>query len=204
MPAVFVHVDGQQQGPYLLTQIQQMLAAGQITAETPAWYAGLADWTTIGALLAAEQAGTPAFVPLPPAPVAKKGMSGCMIAAIIGGSLAILLLPCCAGIALGPITKGIEKAKESASLQTSRTIGLAMFAYASDHNGAYPDGKTSTEVFQKLIDGKYISDPGLFYILGTVGKVRATSNQLTAANVCYDCTSGATTSSSDGLPLVFT
>ena len=125
--------------------------------------------------------------------------------AIILACVAVAAIPivgCLAGIALGPITQGIKQAKESASMQTSRSIALAMFQYANDNSGTYPTGKSSTEVFQKLLDGNYISDPGLFYI-DMPGKVRGTSKTLKPENVCYDVTGGATEKSPDGLPLVF-
>ncbi len=64
---------------------------------------------------------------------------------------------------------------------------------------------TSTEVFQKLLDGKYITDPSVFFIIGMPGKVKAAPGaRLTAENVCFDVTSGATNDSSGKLPLVFT
>ncbi len=50
------------------------------------------------------------------------------------------------------------------AVQTTRTIGLCLYRYAQDHNGQYPDGKTSTEVFQQLIDEKYVTDPSIFYL----------------------------------------
>ena len=39
-------------------------------------------------------------------------------------------------------------------LQKPRMINLLLFSYANDHNGKYPTGASSTEVFQKLIDEK--------------------------------------------------
>ncbi len=209
MPDILLHVNGQQAGPYSVAQVRQLLAEGKITAEIPAWYAGLTQWSTVAQVLAAfpveAGAAPPPPAPSQPPPAAKKGMSGCLIAALVVGGLCFFgfsVMAILAGIALGPITKGIEKAKESAAIQQSRAIELAMVAYA-DHNGAYPGGSTSTQVFQKLLDGNYIADPGLFYILGMPGKVRATSNQLTADNVCFDVTSGITASSPDQLPVVF-
>jgi len=97
---------------------------------------------------------------------------------------------------------GINKAKESMAMQTARQIAIAMQQYSLDHNGNYPDGLTSTEVFQKLIDGKYIADPGIFYLAMT-GKTKATSSHLTADNVCFDVTSGVTSATADGMPVVF-
>jgi len=209
-PDIYLHLDGQQSGPFPLAQVRQMLTEGKLFAETPVWYKGLSDWTTLDKVLAsfpAEGTLPPPFVPsqVPPPAPAKKGMSGCLLAAIIVGVAAVCGLPVIAilaGIALGPITLGIEKAKENASMQEARAIGLMMFQYSLDHNGAYPDGKTSTEVFQKLIDEKYVTDPGIFYI-SMPGKTRATSNTLTADNVCFDVTSGVATDSPDDLPVVF-
>jgi len=142
---------------------------------------------------------------MPLLPPAKKEMSGCIWALIIAGIVGfvgISGLSVLAGIALGPIQNGILKAKENASMQEARAISFAMFSYATDHNGAYPDGKTSTEVFQKLLDGKYVTDSGLFYV-SMPGKTRATSSTLTAENVCFDVTAGVTSQTSDQIPLVF-
>ena len=88
-------------------------------------------------------------------------------------------------------------------MQTAHAIGLAMYCYANDNNQHYPDGNSSTEVFQKLIDGGYVSDPTIFYI-PLSGKTKAVPGQkLKPENVCWDVTSGADSSSPDGLPLVF-
>ena len=218
MPEIYLHLDGQQKGPYQPAQVRQLLAEGKISAETSAWYQGLSEWSTVAKVLEAfsvTEGVPPPFVPPPPPPVpqaqaaqppAKKGMSGCMLAVLIVGGIGLVSLPfiaCLAGIALGPIEKGIERAKETMAMQRARQIGIAMFAYADDHNGAYHDGKTSTEVFQKLLDGNYVSDPATFYI-AMPGKTKPTSNQLTAANVCYDVTSGVTSNSPDNVPVVFT
>jgi hypothetical protein len=103
---------------------------------------------------------------------------------------------------LGPITPGVMKARESAAMQTSRTIALAMFQYANDHDGKYPTGRSSTEVFQQLIDGKYVTEPTVFYIQ-MAGKSAPTSNTLKPENVSYDVTTPVDSNSPSGLPLVF-
>jgi len=103
---------------------------------------------------------------------------------------------------LGPISPGIRKAKESAAMQTSRMIALAMFQFANDNGGKYPTGRSSTEVFQQLIAGKYVSDSAIFYI-DMPGKSRPQTPQLEPENVCYDVTVPVDSSSPDGLPLVF-
>ena len=37
-------INGQQYGPYAMSQLQQMAAAGQLTAETLVWCQGMAAW----------------------------------------------------------------------------------------------------------------------------------------------------------------
>lgn len=64
MPALAVHVavNGAQQGPFNLAQLQQMVQAGQLTPATMVWMAGLQQWT--------PASGVPAlavlFQPTPP------------------------------------------------------------------------------------------------------------------------------------------
>jgi hypothetical protein len=106
-------------------------------------------------------------------------------------------------IASSLTTTRMIKDTESGVMQTSRTLALEMFQYASDHDGRYPNGNSSTEVFQKLIDGNYISDPGLVYV-PLPGKVRARpGDRLKPENVSFDITGGADAHAPDGLPLVF-
>jgi hypothetical protein len=81
-----------------------------------------------------------------------------------------------------------------------------MLYYANDHEGRYPTGKSSTEAFQKLIDGGYIADPSIFYAenLHIPGKAKATTKNLMPKNVCWDVTIPADMNHSDlHLPLVF-
>ena len=88
-------------------------------------------------------------------------------------------------------------------MQMAHALGLALYCYANDNNGHYPDGKSSTEIFQKLIDGGYVTDAGYFFI-ELPGKIKPVSGQrLRSENVCWDFTGGVTTSDSGSLPLVF-
>jgi hypothetical protein len=87
-------------------------------------------------------------------------------------------------------------------MQAGRQIGMMMFSYSTDHGGSYPDGNSSTEVFQKLIDGNYVTDPTIFYI-PLPGKIKPLPGQkLKPENVCFDVTSGVDSDSTD-VPLVF-
>jgi hypothetical protein len=92
------------------------------------------------------------------------------------------------------VTKQQEKAFE---------IGLALKQYSLDHAGNYPAGKSSTAIFQQLLDQKYVTDPTLFY-LPMRGKSKPVGTILEPDNVCWDVTNSVRTDDSDSLPLVFT
>jgi hypothetical protein len=97
--------------------------------------------------------------------------------------------------------------RHNAAMQQVRQIGQLLYSYSVDNtaNGnAFPDGKSSTEIFQKLMDGGYLFDPSLLY-LPLPGKVKAGPNQkeLRPENVCFDVTEGVDPKSSDFVPLVF-
>ena len=78
-----------------------------------------------------------------------------------------------------------------------------MYSYAQDNSGNYPDGKSSTEVFQQLLDGGYVTDASIFYIPAP-GKTKPVSGQkLRPENVCWDVTGGLTNHSPGELPLLF-
>jgi hypothetical protein len=111
----------------------------------------------------------------------------------------LLVLPCLYGPITGPNGGGFEHAKESSAMLTSRTIGLCLYQYSLDNNGKYPDGASSTEVFQKLMDGKYVTDPTIFYL----SKSRPPSDRLRPEYVSWDVTMPIDKNSPDGVPVVF-
>jgi hypothetical protein len=112
--------------------------------------------------------------------------------------------------------------KSSAAMQQARAIYLLITAYADAHNGVYPTGNSSTEIFQKLVDenhmkptgkslqevvhtvieGGSVTDPGIF-CLAMSGKTPATSTQLRPENVCFDVTLPLGRSAPDETPAVF-
>jgi prepilin-type N-terminal cleavage/methylation domain-containing protein len=114
---------------------------------------------------------------------------------VVIGIIAIL-----AGVALGPITNGIKKAKQSAGLQTAHAIGLSMYSFANDNNQSYPDvNNPSSSTFsadasadaQALLAGNYVTDPSIFYISGGVaskytGTVASAITNIAATNISWD------------------
>jgi len=120
------------------------------------------------------------------------------LAYLFGAFLLVLLV-------LAPIRNGIppELAWHPIIEQRAYLISGVMLQYATDHQGKYPTGKSSTEVFQKLIDGSYASDNTIFYF-PMKGKILPEDGQpLKPENVCFDVTSPVDSSASDDLPLVF-
>ncbi len=106
-------------------------------------------------------------------------------------------------IVFTPRMSGIKRAFESSCMQTSHALGLALYSYAQDHSQKYPRGTTSTEVFQQLLDGGYVTDPSIFYI-PLPGKIAPVPGQkLRPENVSWDFTLGASTKDSPSLPLLF-
>lgn len=102
----------------------------------------------------------------------------------IGLGLVFLFL---ASVILPAMSGTLSDHATPSSMCSARNIGLLMFQYSIDHGGKYPTGKSSTEVFQKLIDEKYVNDPGIFYFK-MPGKIKATSNKLRPENVSWDVT----------------
>ena len=104
-------------GPIDAEQLREAWRRREVQQTTLAWREGMADWQPL-ARLSAELAldtvspdtrqppplpptAAPQTAPLAPPPVApRKGMSGCLIALIVGGALAIPVLGILAAIAL--------------------------------------------------------------------------------------------------------
>jgi len=118
----------------------------------------------------------------------KSGRSGFTLVEllVVIGIIAIL-----AGVALGPITRGLRQAQQNAGVQTSRTIAISEFQYAGDNSQNYPDasGGDASNVAKLLLAGNYISDPGIFYIGGS-GETKYTgttaSTSIAATNISWD------------------
>ena len=96
------------------------------------------------------------------------------------GIIAIL-----AGVALGPITNGIKKAKQSSGLQSAHALGLAMYSAANDNSQAYPDtsGGNAGNIASALLAGGYVTDATIFSLSGdanaTFAKVSSSTNTAT-------------------------
>src|ERR1022692_1566754 len=80
-----------------------------------------------------------------------------------------------------------------------RGIADCLHKYSLDHQGHYPEGKTSTEVFQHLIDEKYMTYPEyLWAYVPFSGKIPAEGTHLKPENVGWDVTCCVDSSAPDG------
>jgi len=100
------------------------------------------------------------------------------------------------------VSSGVEESRKSAEAQEANELGIVFNQYAKDHGGKYPEGKSSTDVFQQLIDQKYAKYPTIFYV-PLRGKYPANGMKLKPENVCWDVTNGVLPDDPDCLPIVF-
>ncbi len=137
-------------------------------------------------------------------PVKRPKRYGCLTMGLV--AIAIFLITGWLYVSLVPPTGSIRHAKACATMEYTRAIASCLHQYAIDHNGRYPTGKSSTEIFQKLFDEGYVFDPSIF--VGGYprsGKVALTdpAQKLKPENVGFDVTIPIDASSSSDLPVVF-
>jgi type II secretory pathway pseudopilin PulG len=122
-----------------------------------------------------------------------------------------------AGVGFGPISEHLERAKIDRAVESARTINTLLSQYATDNNGVYPVGLgtsaagKSEGIARNLLENNYTPDATVFAV-GSTAKYSGTAadfSDITAANISWDFTGGATTSTgitsaaSDLLPTVY-
>ena len=126
----------------------------------------------------------------------------------------IAIIAILAGVALGPITAGIKKAQQSGAVQTTKSLQLGEFQYASDNSNVYPYG-TPIGTFIGTMYPTYISDLGTLVVNGApnvskyTGSAPATGLDKTTDSYDFSylttTTAGGITSAvPDDTPVVFT
>jgi hypothetical protein len=78
---------------------------------------------------------------------------------VVGGVTGLILL----GLSVLAFREVVaDKATQMDATSNARQIIMAMKAYASDHSGAYPTGRTANEAFRKLLQEEILEDERLF------------------------------------------
>jgi type II secretory pathway pseudopilin PulG len=128
------------------------------------------------------------------------------------------LLVIFAGVGLTLMSKWIEHARINRAVERARTINTLLSQYATDNNGVYPVGEgtsaagKSEGIARNLLENNYTPDASVFAVGSTAtysGKAPDFSD-ISAANISWDFTGGATTSTGitssapDLLPTVYT
>jgi len=128
-----------------------------------------------------------------------------------------VILMILAGVGLGAMSGHMEKAKIDRAVESARTINTLLSQYATDNNGVYPVGigtfavGKSEGIARNLLENNYTPDAAIFAI-GSTAKYGGTApdfSDITAANISWDFTGGATASTGitptapDLLPTVY-
>jgi hypothetical protein len=117
---IYVHHDGQQQGPFTEAEIKALLSSGAISLQDPVWWEGQAGWVPLGQTTHAGT-GTPVVPATPgvPYPVgaAAPPTSNLAIAALVAGCVSILcsLFASIPAIVLGHM--GLSQIKKNPGMQ---------------------------------------------------------------------------------------
>ncbi len=126
-------------------------------------------------------------------------------------SLAIfVLLVLAAGLYMPPFANIGTKARIMYTLSNARQISLMLKNYAGDHNGRYPDGKTSNEVFRELFKTGLLDDERAFTAAcspyegdNNIGEDPDYAKALEPGENHWSMTKGVTADSPGDVPLLF-
>ena len=135
------------------------------------------------------------------APTTKIRPSGCL-------KTGVIVLGTMVGLAyvfLYPIFKhAVGMAVASSGVQQAHAIQIVLSDYALEHPDEFAKAKSSTEVFQKLLDEKFVTDATTFYY-PLPGKVRTTpdAKKLLPENVGFDITYSNDDHIPGYMPMVF-
>ncbi len=130
----------------------------------------------------------------------------------------LVILAVLALAASGPISSYLAQSRINHAVKNAWTLSTLLSQYATDNNGVYPVGEgtpaigKSKGIALSLLQNNYTPDAGIFAV-GSTPQYNGTAadfSDLSAANLSWDFTAGATTttgitsSASDYLPVLYT
>ena len=154
--AVWFYTDAarQQQGPVDEATLEQLWRDGRIDGGTLVWREGQKQWVALSALAVAMPwqgaltQSTPPALPrtaggaaMGPAASPKRGLSGCMIALIVGAALFVPMLGILAAIALPAYQDYVNRAHFAEALMAAAPL-KAQLDETIARDGACPEGRT--------------------------------------------------------------
>ncbi|MFT5882735.1 MAG: prepilin-type N-terminal cleavage/methylation domain-containing protein [Crocinitomicaceae bacterium] len=121
-----------------------------------------------------------------------------------------------AAMSYGPIMKQVKAAAKTTAINNGKQIYTALFSFASDNNGIFPnentgdDGDTAEACFTQLLDAGKIDEEVSFWnkensVLGVVDGTGPPDEDgiLTSGENAWGYVSGLNTSSRTNIPLIF-
>jgi type II secretory pathway pseudopilin PulG len=148
-------------------------------------------------------------------PARKSTQSGLSRVELLTAASILVIL---AAVAFIPVNHYLETAKINRAVENARTISQLLSQYATDNNGTYPAGEgtpaagKSEGIARNLLENNYTPDAAIFALGSAVpyGGKASDFSDMTASNVGWDFTAGATASTGitstdpDLLPTVYT
>ena len=83
MSSIYLHINGEQKGPYPIETVRAMVASGEIGPDTLTWTEGQADWQSVSLILGTS-------LPTPPPPVSAGKIRVTFLLSGIGVTLAVV------------------------------------------------------------------------------------------------------------------
>jgi type IV pilus assembly protein PilA len=144
-------------GPFTADQIRTGLGEGTISRDAHFWKDGMTAWAPLSAV--ARELG----VVIVGAKVEKKkGMSGCLIAAIVIGAGMLLIVPIFAAIAISQYQDYVARSQVYEGSALADGMKVAVLEYASNHDRALPpDNAAAGLAAPASINGTYVASMAL-------------------------------------------
>lgn len=117
-----------------------------------------------------------------------------LVVLVIIGIVIVLLIP--------STKQPMTAAKEVRDLNNIQQCGMIFLNYANDHDGAFPTtNTTTTDLFNDLVKGNYISDPKV--VAGDGATVLNSGGIFASSNVAWGCAEGLQTTDNPGYALLW-
>ncbi len=126
----------------------------------------------------------PPPIPASSLSVSRESIARCCRAILVGVAICGIGLGL---LVLNELWNSRYVAAASSNFDKGHYLFQCLNSYTADHDGQYPKGNSSTEIFQVLLDEHYVDNASRFYVQ-MKGKWRSEAGKLKPENVCWDVT----------------